>query len=151
VFDTGLHPPHADLALEYLTIARGLRTHTAWSGVKGHLFKLLRPALAAHPDLRARLGQMRKDDFAAAEAICAEMKKRMDVRMLSVLSAGWGLTGYSEIYSRPRTAHLPSSSSTRLRMTAMGRTQPAARPFHTGSLSRTGAPTHLPRQKLTLA
>jgi tRNA-dihydrouridine synthase 1 len=51
-FDDGLHPAHADLALEYLDIVKNLKTPTAPSAVKGHLFKLLRPALAKETDLR---------------------------------------------------------------------------------------------------
>jgi tRNA-dihydrouridine synthase 1 len=40
-FDTGLHLPHADLALEYLSIVRDLKTKMPLSTVKGHLFKLM--------------------------------------------------------------------------------------------------------------
>ncbi|KAF8263799.1 hypothetical protein EI94DRAFT_1740007 [Lactarius quietus] len=42
----GLHPRHADLALEYLDIVSSQKSPTPPSGIKGHLFKLLRPALA---------------------------------------------------------------------------------------------------------
>jgi tRNA-dihydrouridine synthase 1 len=69
-----------------------LKTHTAWSGVKGHLFKLMRPGLVEHHDLREQLGRMRKDDFDEAERICIEMKKRMDVRLLLVLCGKGRLT-----------------------------------------------------------
>src|SRR6266404_1994071 len=55
----GLHPPHADLALEYLDIVSSLRTPTPPSGIKGHLFKLLRPALSRETDLRSALGELR--------------------------------------------------------------------------------------------
>jgi tRNA-dihydrouridine synthase 1 len=79
-FDSGLHPPHADLALEYLSIVRTLKTPTPWSGVKGHLFKLMRPGLARELDLRDRMGRVRKDDLDGFEALCREMKARMDVR-----------------------------------------------------------------------
>jgi tRNA-dihydrouridine synthase 1 len=54
----GLHPPHADLALEYLDIVSSLRTPTPPSGIKGHLFKLLRPALSRETDLRNALGEL---------------------------------------------------------------------------------------------
>jgi tRNA-dihydrouridine synthase 1 len=40
-----LFPPHAEVALEYLDVVAGLRTRTTPSAVKGHLFKILRPAL----------------------------------------------------------------------------------------------------------
>ncbi|KAG5649273.1 hypothetical protein H0H81_004911 [Sphagnurus paluster] len=55
------NPPLAPLALEYLAIVRSQRTRTSPSAVKGHLFKILRPALAqpAYHDLRERLGRVR--------------------------------------------------------------------------------------------
>ncbi|KAG8701275.1 hypothetical protein FRC09_005456 [Ceratobasidium sp. 395] len=49
---------HTAMALEYLDIVRSLKTETAPSAVKGHLFKLLRPALAQETDLRDRLGKV---------------------------------------------------------------------------------------------
>ncbi|KAG8754701.1 hypothetical protein FRC12_011111 [Ceratobasidium sp. 428] len=49
---------HTAMALEYLDIVRSLKTETAPSAVKGHLFKLLRPALARETDLRDRLGKV---------------------------------------------------------------------------------------------
>jgi tRNA-dihydrouridine synthase 1 len=80
------HPPHADLALEYLSIVRSLKTHTAPSAVKGHLFKLMRPGLGKETDLRERLGRTRvardgkgKGGFGEYEAVCREMKARMEV------------------------------------------------------------------------
>ncbi|KAJ6606016.1 Dus-domain-containing protein [Mycena vulgaris] len=55
------HPPQAALAQEYLAIAQSLQTVTGASAIKGHLFKILRPALVRHPDLRERLGRVRVD------------------------------------------------------------------------------------------
>ncbi|KAJ7490902.1 Dus-domain-containing protein [Mycena latifolia] len=55
------HPPHGALALEYLSIVQGLSTATGVSAIKGHLFKILRPALMRHPDLRERLGRVKVD------------------------------------------------------------------------------------------
>ncbi|KAJ7071780.1 Dus-domain-containing protein [Mycena belliarum] len=55
------HPPHATIALEYLSIVQSLHTATSASAVKGHLFKILRPALVRHLDLRERLGRVRVD------------------------------------------------------------------------------------------
>lgn len=46
------------MALEYLDIVRSLKTDTAPSAVKGHLFKILRPALVRETDLRDRLGKV---------------------------------------------------------------------------------------------
>ncbi|KAJ8074011.1 tRNA dihydrouridine synthase [Marasmius tenuissimus] len=89
------HPNHADLALEYLEIAHSLRTRTAISAIKGHLFKIMRPALSRETDLRERLGRAKVDQKAwergrgrgiADEdspireyvSVCREMKVRMD-------------------------------------------------------------------------
>ncbi|KAI0292072.1 dihydrouridine synthase-domain-containing protein [Multifurca ochricompacta] len=74
----GLHPRHADLALEYLDIVSSQKTPTPPSGIKGHLFKLLRPALSREIDLRNALGQLRGADLAPYYQIVREMKKRMD-------------------------------------------------------------------------
>jgi tRNA-dihydrouridine synthase 1 len=82
-FDTGLHLPHADLALEYLSIVKGLKTRTSLSAVKGHLFKLMRPALMKELDLRDRLGKIRSVDGGVDEYVelVKEMKRRMDVSL----------------------------------------------------------------------
>jgi len=80
-FDSGLHLPHADLALEYLHIVKNLRTKTSLSSVKGHLFKLMRPSLAREKDLRERLGKIRTSDHSVDEymEVVEEMKRRMEV------------------------------------------------------------------------
>lgn len=79
-FDTGLHLPHADLALEYLEIVQGLKTPTSLSAVKGHLFKLLRPALARETDLRDELSKIRGPQAVERYVdVVREMKQRMDV------------------------------------------------------------------------
>jgi tRNA-dihydrouridine synthase 1 len=81
-FDTGLHLPHADLALEYLSIVNGLQTKTPLSAIKGHLFKLMRPGLARETDLRERLGKIRSNGALEAYVeIVEEMKQRMDVSL----------------------------------------------------------------------
>jgi tRNA-dihydrouridine synthase 1 len=81
--DPLIHPPHADLALEYLTIVRSLKTRTALSAVKGHLFKIMRPALSVEKDLRDRLGKARGEGTLNEYwAICEEMKGRMEVRVV---------------------------------------------------------------------
>ncbi|KAH9973373.1 dihydrouridine synthase-domain-containing protein [Lactifluus volemus] len=74
----GLHPRHADLALEYLDIVSSQSTPTTPSGIKGHLFKLLRPALSRETDLRDALGQLRGFDLEPYYQVVREMKKRMD-------------------------------------------------------------------------
>jgi tRNA-dihydrouridine synthase 1 len=78
-------PRHADLALEYLQIVADLKTPTAASAIKGHLFKIMRPGLARETDLRQKLGMLKtnpKNANALVQAymeVCAEMKRRMDV------------------------------------------------------------------------
>lgn len=74
----GLHPRHADLALEYLDIVSRHKTPTPPSGVKGHLFKLLRPALAREIDLRDALGRLRGPDLAPYYDVVREMRRRME-------------------------------------------------------------------------
>ena len=81
--DTGLHPPHTRLALEYLDIVSSLKTHTSPGAIKAHLFKLLRPALGRETDLREQLGRVRgkgRDVLPKYEAIVREMDARMLVR-----------------------------------------------------------------------
>ncbi|TDL17445.1 FMN-linked oxidoreductase [Rickenella mellea] len=88
---TYLPSPH--LSLEYLSIVRGLKTRTALSAVKGHLFKLLRPALGVHTDLRARLGSVRggggskegdEEALAEYEGIVREVAERLEPMMKEV-------------------------------------------------------------------
>ena len=86
--DTGLHLPHTTLALEYLKIVNSLETWTSPSAVKGHLFKLLRPAMSRETDLREKLGRVRfqkgkeKEAYATYEEIVNQMDERMRVRHL---------------------------------------------------------------------
>jgi tRNA-dihydrouridine synthase 1 len=81
-FDTGLHPPHADLALEYLSIAKELKTKPPMSAVKGHLFKVMRPGLARETDLREKLGKIKSEGTIDLYMdLVEEMKLRMDVSL----------------------------------------------------------------------
>jgi len=54
---------------------------TPLSAVKGHLFKLMRPALSRETDLRERLGKIKNTEGAidAYIEIVEEMKERMKV------------------------------------------------------------------------
>ncbi|KII88082.1 hypothetical protein PLICRDRAFT_125236 [Plicaturopsis crispa FD-325 SS-3] len=86
---TGLHPPHADLALEYLSVVRSQRTRTAMSAVKGHLFKIMRPGLARETDLREQLGRVKVTPaFEAYVAIATELKARMDRDRAAAMAGG---------------------------------------------------------------
>ncbi|KAF9484057.1 Dus-domain-containing protein [Pholiota conissans] len=79
------HPRHADLALEYLEIVKNLKTTTSVSGIKGHLFKIMRPGLVKEQDLREKLGKVKispknmKECIQAYVDVCNEMKKRMEL------------------------------------------------------------------------
>lgn len=79
------HPRHADLALEYLSIVRDLKSLTSVSAIKGHLFKIMRPGLIREFDLREKLGRVKinqkklKEELSAYTSICEEMKIRMEV------------------------------------------------------------------------
>ncbi|KAG8907286.1 hypothetical protein FRC01_007739 [Tulasnella sp. 417] len=74
-------PPHASVALEYLSIIRSLKTPTASSAIKAHLFRLFYPAFLRpeNHDLRNRLGAIswQRDGLEGYEDICREMDKRM--------------------------------------------------------------------------
>lgn len=79
-YDGGLYLPHADLALEYVEIVKGLKTRTPLSAVKGHLFKILRPGLARELDLRTRMGKIKANTLEPYVEIIEELKQRMEVR-----------------------------------------------------------------------
>ncbi|KZT64069.1 Dus-domain-containing protein [Daedalea quercina L-15889] len=79
---TGTHPRHTTLALEYLDIVKTQQTQTPLRCVKGHLFKLLKPALSRETDLRDRLGRVRYEKPETAmwdkyEEIVKELDERM--------------------------------------------------------------------------
>lgn len=64
----------ARIAHEYLDIVAALRTPTASSALKGHMFKITRPALSIHTDLRPVLGKARSNEAATGEARVAEYR-----------------------------------------------------------------------------
>ncbi|KAI6140004.1 dihydrouridine synthase-domain-containing protein [Pisolithus tinctorius] len=75
----GIYAPHAELALEYLDIVKSLKTKTALSAVKGHLFKLMRPALSRERDLRERLSKIGGPDAIDQYIeVVEEMRERME-------------------------------------------------------------------------
>lgn len=81
--DTGLHPAHTTLALEYLAIVKSLKTPTSNGAIKAHLFKLFRPALSRETDIRDRLGRMRVDKGKERECVnkWEEVTSELDARM----------------------------------------------------------------------
>lgn len=86
-------PRHADLALEYLSIVRNLKSATSVSAIKGHLFKIMRPGLIRELDLRESLGRVKinqkklKEQLSAYILICEEMKVRMEVMHFYILES----------------------------------------------------------------
>jgi tRNA-dihydrouridine synthase 1 len=103
----GLHPPHADLALEYLDIVSSQRTPTPPSGIKGHLFKLLRPALSRETDLRGALGELRGSNLAPYYKVVWEMKRRMDAEAAGERDAEAG-GGFLHWVAQPYVRPLPA-------------------------------------------
>ncbi|KAI0076821.1 Dus-domain-containing protein [Panus rudis PR-1116 ss-1] len=82
--ETGLHPAHTTLALEYLHIVRTQSTPTSNGAIKAHLFKLFRPALSRETDLRDKLGRMFVDKSKSKDEIVdkwEEVVKELDIRM----------------------------------------------------------------------
>ncbi|EPQ59942.1 Dus-domain-containing protein [Gloeophyllum trabeum ATCC 11539] len=75
---SGTYRPHADLALEYLDIVTSQKTRTSFSAIKGHLFKLMRPALARERDLREKMGRIRSSTVEDYVEVVKEMKARME-------------------------------------------------------------------------
>lgn len=78
------HLPCPLIALEYLEIVRLQETNTTLSALKGHLFKILRPALMQNIDLRDRMGEIRKTPASWQDGslqpwidICEELWRRM--------------------------------------------------------------------------
>ncbi|TFK32239.1 Dus-domain-containing protein [Crucibulum laeve] len=91
------HPLHADLALEYLDTVLSLKTATTPSAVKGHLFKIMRPGLQRHVDLRDRLGRINvggrnreknREGWKLYVEVCQEMKRRMEADAAEALASG---------------------------------------------------------------
>ena len=63
------------VAHEYLDIVAGLKTPTSPSALKGHMFKITRPALAIHTDLRPVLGKARSYDEVQGEERVKEYRE----------------------------------------------------------------------------
>lgn len=71
--------PRVDVIMEeYLDLLDSLNDPTSRGPVKGHLFKILKPALTKHTDLRARLGQTRGDDPSILRDLLTDLKARIN-------------------------------------------------------------------------
>ncbi|KAJ7290232.1 Dus-domain-containing protein [Mycena rebaudengoi] len=140
------HPPHVALAQEYLVIVRSLRTATALTAVKGHLFKILRPALSRHPDLRERLGRVRIDQnqkgkekraadepywatgLEEYEEVVRELGERLEREAEAELAAGVGEDGEKR---KTLTELVKIQEETGLRLLPWWLAQPYWRPLPT--------------------
>lgn len=78
-------PSITRMAHEYLDIVSSLRTPTQSSAIKAHLFRLCRPALEVHKDLREVLGKSRFDTAAKGServgtyrAFVDELERRLE-------------------------------------------------------------------------
>lgn len=84
-------PSIVKMAHEYLDIVCSLRTPTQSSAIKAHLFRLCRPALEVHRDLREQLGKSHFDHTASGadkivtyRAFVDELERRLHVDMHDV-------------------------------------------------------------------
>jgi tRNA-dihydrouridine synthase 1 len=110
-FRAGVHPPHTDLALEYLSIVRELQTKPSPSAIKGHLFKLMRPGLVRETDLRERLGRIKGDcTIDVYFEIVKEMQVRMEVRGTEHASSFVPLTSLEFFFTARRQQRRNSSA-----------------------------------------
>ena len=108
-----------NVAHEYLDIVANLKTPTSHSALKGHMFKITRPALAVHTDLRPVLGKARSYDEGVGEgrvkeyrAFVIELEKRLkeDVKNPEYYRGGQDNTRY---YVEPSNLKSPADPLTR--------------------------------------
>lgn len=74
-----MHPPSTILAHRYLDIVAALKTPTANSAIKSHIFRMLKPILDAQPDekMRERIGKAR--DVEGYRAVIRDMESLVQV------------------------------------------------------------------------
>ncbi|KAJ9121571.1 hypothetical protein QFC22_002190 [Naganishia vaughanmartiniae] len=111
------YPPIHTIAHHYLDIVDRLKTRTTGSAIKAHLFRILKPGLEKHVDLRNKLGEMWMREgtgMGGYRALIDELKERMaeDERQ-------------SPIPSLP----VPSDPSTGLKPLPVWAIQPYVRPL----------------------
>ncbi|BFZ61244.1 tRNA dihydrouridine synthase [Saitoella coloradoensis] len=85
------HPRVDLMAREYIKIVAELNDKSSWSSIKGHLFKLLRPAFLIHTEPRNTLGKTRGNSIEELNAIVDAVTVEID----KAIAAGDGtdLTG----------------------------------------------------------
>lgn len=74
------HYPIDVMATYYLDIVSRIKTFTAGSAIKAHLFRILRPAVDRHTDLRNKLGAM-NGNVEQFRPIVAEVSQRIAAEM----------------------------------------------------------------------
>jgi tRNA-dihydrouridine synthase 1 len=77
------YPPIHVLAHHYLDIVERLKTRTAGSAIKAHLFRVLKPGLEKHVDIRNKLGEMYMKEgtgVSGYRALIDELKEKLEVR-----------------------------------------------------------------------
>ncbi|KAI5449461.1 tRNA dihydrouridine synthase [Naganishia albida] len=75
------YPPIHVLAHHYLDIVERLKTRTAGSAIKAHLFRLLKPGLEKHIDIRNKLGEMYMKEgtgVSGYRALIDELKAKLE-------------------------------------------------------------------------
>lgn len=142
------------LANEYLDVVAALKTPTAQSAIRSHLFRLCRPALEVHRELRKDLGQAKNSGTEGEARIdgfrqfLALLNTRLDVSSLFLRlfsSSPLTHTAHSKTARTQRTSlRPPRRRQARCRCVPRAqRTQPtthcAPRTFRTGSRSPTSA------------
>lgn len=79
--------PRVDAVLrDYIALLEDRDDRTSYSPVKGHIFKILKPFLAKHPDMRAVVGKCslkaaREAGIAGLRDIADEVKRRIDAHL----------------------------------------------------------------------
>lgn len=81
--DPRTNPSQFQLAHRYLDIVSNLKTRTAGSAIKAHLFRLLKPTVEKNPSYRERLGMMIGEDLDKWRGIVNELQTLYEVSLES--------------------------------------------------------------------
>lgn len=102
-------PRLINLIREYLDICERLHTPTAGSAIKAHLFRLARPALEVHRDLRPMLGQASLDLKATGKARFKVFYAFVD-RLAELLEADETMSDYASKIAEAESKRTPTYS-----------------------------------------
>jgi len=78
------YPPQHEVARRYLDMVRRYAPKTKIGYIRGHLFKIFRPSLSVHTDLRAKLGTANGLD--AYDTVVAELAARLEADMAAAVT-----------------------------------------------------------------